>query len=547
MSLIHELPGIIASYGLERHAQVIAEQADCVVFPADAVREGFLTIARPPAARIVQRPQGLSRRNGAQTAGERQAARARLRRRFALADDVRIVLGMAFADHRKGIDLFVAAGTQIMQQRADTVFIWVGELEEGIAPQIRRAIEQSRVSERFILPGFQDQTDDFYAGADVFALTSREDPFPLVVLEVLEAGVPVVAYRNGGGAVTLLESGCGLVAETFSAEAMAERIETLLADEALRSALGETGRQKMICEFSFRRYGHDLLKLLDPTHQRISVVAPNYNYARYLPERLRSIDAQTVAPYELIVLDDASKDDSVAVVESLLPVLATPAELIVNAVNSGSVFRQWRRGVEKAQGELIWIAEVDDLSESDFLAEAQRPFIEDPSVVLSFTQSKMIDEDGQVVAPDYLDYVQDVDPSRWRSAYVADGLDEIRVALAIKNTIPNVSGVLFRRTALLRVLTEAFDTISSFQIAGDWATYVRLLEQGRIAFSPRALNLHRRHSASVTISAFDESQLREIVSMQGLVRRDHGVDERTHHIAEDYVKALAVRFSLTGP
>jgi GT2 family glycosyltransferase len=543
VSLIHELPGIITSYGLERHAQVIADQADRVVFPADAVREGFLTIARPPAERIVLRPQGLFRQNGAKTASERKAARARLRHRFALADEVRIVLGMAFGDHRKGIDLFVAAGTQIMRQRADIVFIWVGELEQGIAPNIRQAIEQSGVAERFILPGFQDQTDDFYVGADVFALTSREDPFPLVVLEVLEAGVPVVAYRNGGGAVKLLESGCGLIAETLSAEAMAERIETLLDDESLRSAFGETGRQRMIVDFSFRRYGHDLLKLLDPSHQRISVVAPNYNYALYLPERLRSIDAQTVAPYELIVLDDASKDDSVSVAQSLLPTLATPAELIVNDTNSGSVFRQWRRGVEMAEGDLVWIAEVDDLSDPGFLAEAQRPLIEDPSVVLSFTQSKMIDEHGQITGPDYLDYVQDIDPVRWRQAYVADGLDEIRLAMAIKNTIPNVSGVLFRRDALLRVLNEAFDTISSFRVAGDWATYVKLLEQGRIAFSPKALNLHRRHSSSVTISSFNESQLSEVVAMQELVRRDYGVDERTHSAADAYVAELSIQLS----
>jgi hypothetical protein len=186
---------------------------------------------------------------------------------------------------------------------------------------------------------------------------------------------------------------------------------------------------------------------------------------------------------------------------------------------------------------------VDDLSDPGFLAEAQRPLIEDPSVVLSFTQSKMIDEHGQITGPDYLDYVQDIDPVRWRQAYVADGLDEIRLAMAIKNTIPNVSGVLFRRDALLRVLNEAFDTISSFRVAGDWATYVKLLEQGRIAFSPKALNLHRRHSSSVTISSFNESQLSEVVAMQELVRRDYGVDERTHSAADAYVAELSIQLS----
>ena len=49
---------------------------------------------------------------------------------------------------------------------------------------------------------------------------------------------------------------------------------------------------------------------------RVTVVTPNYNHARYLPERIDSILAQTFQDFELLILDDASTDNSREVIES---------------------------------------------------------------------------------------------------------------------------------------------------------------------------------------------------------------------------------------
>ena len=70
-------------------------------------------------------------------------------------------------------------------------------------------------------------------------------------------------------------------------------------------------------DFDYARYAFSLLQVLNPSWLRISVVVPNYNYQRYLAERMESIFAQTVPVFEIIVLDDASDDDSVAVLERL--------------------------------------------------------------------------------------------------------------------------------------------------------------------------------------------------------------------------------------
>ena len=71
----------------------------------------------------------------------------------------------------------------------------------------------------------------------------------------------------------------------------------------------------------------------------VSIIVPNYNHARFLPERLSSIRNQTFRDYELIVLDDASSDQSLSVIRAELADF--PHQLIINEKNSGSPCNQW--------------------------------------------------------------------------------------------------------------------------------------------------------------------------------------------------------------
>ena len=272
----------------------------------------------------------------------------------------------------------------------------------------------------FYFPGDESDTDLFYAGADLYAMTSREDPFPSVVLEALDAGLPVVGFDGTGGLTTLRESGCVEIVPAFDVGAYAAAVEAWLDNPSRREHVATQARDLIRRDFSFRRYVSDLLALSTEPPPRISVLIPNYNYRRYLPERVRSIASQTVPVYELMVLDDGSSDGSRDWLESELDSLMPDAQVVFNTRNSGSVFEQWRRGVELARGDYVWIAEADDLADPDFLAEVMAGF-SDPAVVLSYTQSKQIDEQGQVLAEDYQEYVADVSPSKWQHAYVADG------------------------------------------------------------------------------------------------------------------------------
>ncbi|MBQ3320550.1 glycosyltransferase family 2 protein [Candidatus Saccharibacteria bacterium] len=139
--------------------------------------------------------------------------------------------------------------------------------------------------------------------------------------------------------------------------------------------------------------------------KKVSVILPNYNYSKYLKSRLSSILSQTYPLYELIILDDASTDDSIKIIESLLPKIkenypALKISFLKNEQNSGKAILQWQKGFELATGDYIWIAEADDLSNKNFLEEAVKGF-DDPKVVLSYTESKIINRFGLVLAPNF--------------------------------------------------------------------------------------------------------------------------------------------------
>ena len=196
-----------------------------------------------------------------------------------------------------------------------------------------------------------------------------------------------------------------------------------------------------------------------------------------------------------------------------------------------------------ARGDLIWIAEADDFADPDFLARVVEPF-KDPGTVLSYCQSRQVDAGGVVLADDYAGYVSDIDPQRWQQDYHRSGEEEIADALAVKNTIPNVSAVVFRRDALLEVLHRHLDDMTKLRNAADWLCYLRLMAKGSVSFIAASLNNHRRHKLSTTLSASDSRHLNEIVMMQELAGTLATISPERQAAARRWRNAVAKQFGI---
>ena len=512
--LVHELPGVIKDNHLESQANKIAYYAKTVVFPAQVVADGFAQFARVDKDRQVIRPQGLYRRN--KWRFERQVAKAKLRADLGLNTDTKIVLTVGYVDHRKGADLFVECALTLLAKRSDVDFVWVGHWEQTMQKEIKTTLNNSPYKNRIHFVGYNPETALFHAASDVYALTSREDPFPNVVLESFDAAVPVVAFAGTGGAANLVQKVGGLVAPSQDLGKFAEAICQLLDNPQLTRELGEAAQSYVDEHFAFRAYLFDLCALLGFVLPKVSVVVPNYNYEQYIEERLASVIHQSIPIYELIILDDASTDTSIHKISEWLAVTQSEARVVTNQLNSGNVFAQWQKGISLATGDYLWIAEADDLSDSDFLDVVLPPLISGDAV-LSYCESQQMNSRGIIQTQNYHEYLADVCHKKWKNAYLNSGVDEIKSSLAILNTIPNVSAVVFNRMVISDVFDNHIDEIARYKKAGDYVVYIHALLSGNIAFTPRNANLHRRHEVSVIGNSSFESLLKEIIEVQEMI------------------------------
>ncbi len=513
IALIHELPILIREFHLEPSVKEIGQWSDRVVFPAAFVRDRFLPIAGLDPARAVVRPQGLFRSNPHRNA--KNEAKTHLLSELGLAPNARVILAAGSGDRRKGFDIFCQIAARIVRRVSDTHFLWIGDDTTSFAKDCKEWVQAVGLQGNVHFKGVLEDPDVYLrhmAGADLYLMTSREDPYPSVILDAMEAQVPVVGFADAGGFTELLEAGAGVLVPFENREAMAAAVNALLVEPARALQMGEQGRRIIDTRFKFLDYVHDLLAFVGSPCHKISVVIPNYNYAHYLPSRLSTIIAQTYKPYEIIFLDDNSSDDSVAVAEAILSKSGLPYRMLVSDVNRGC-YSQWLKGIENTAGDLIWIAEADDESDASFLEELVGGF-EDPDVVLAFSQSRKIDQDGNIIKGDYLSYTDDVSRTKWCSAYRRVGRDEIRDALAIKNTIPNASGVLMKKPDLSTIREQ----LLQFRNAGDWFSYVHILASGSIYFTPKVLNSHRVHPGGATRGGNAVRHMSEIIQVQEYVR-----------------------------
>ena len=280
-------------------------------------------------------------------------------------------------------------------------------------------------------------------------------------------------------------------------------------------------------------------------NKKVSVIIPNYNYGKYIARRINSVVKQTYPVYELIVLDDCSSDNSVEVIEKKLAEVrekypGLKISFVKNEANSGKAIAQWRKGFELATGDYVWIAEADDLGSRRFLEGVMRGF-DDPEVVLSYTESMLINSWGLMIAPNFRWSRDKEKTGHYKNSYRKDGRKEIEEILAIRCTIPNVSSVVLKKdNKYLKYLEEAL----KFTQVGDWYFYTKVLENGKINYNHRSLNKFRIHKNSVTGGAKKAKRhYDEIVGMHDYFRKNYGLSKEVISAMEDEQNRVRARLS----
>jgi len=259
---------------------------------------------------------------------------------------------------------------------------------------------------------------------------------------------------------------------------------------------------------------------------KISVIVPNYNHERFLRRRLNSIYGQTYKNIEVILLDDCSSDQSRSVLNQYAAANPEITRTLYNDTNSGSAFRQWAKGIKAATGDLVWIAESDDYCDERFLEVLAGCFV-DEAVLLAYSKCVFVARDEIPMVDEFQIYVSDLKcAAKWNGSYVETAHNEVRDALGIKNTIPNASGVLFKRPIDMSLLDD--EAWLSMVVAGDWVFYLHIIRGGKIAYSTEATNFFRRYEGSAA----------EVTYKKEVFYREVGMASRT--VAAQYNVPLEV-------
>ncbi len=430
-----------------------------------------------------------------------------IRNQFGLPRNKIIIWGCGTVYWRKGPDWFIQTA-KILKERGhlNIQFRWIGdnywnyEAEQwGKWHLWQDYIVDNDLGDIVIFQGSTDHPSEYFSAGDIYFLSSREDPFPLACLEAAERGLPVVCFNEAGGMHEFTSHGAGVAVPLGDLNAAADALERYVMRPETRIREGNNARERVFSHHSIEQGAPYLLNLCRKAAGKkplVSIVVPVYNHEKFLAERLNSIYNQSFKDFEVIILDDASLDNSKDIYNQYANKADT--QIIYNSENSGSPFRQWKRGLDLAEGTFIWIAEGDDVSDPFFL-ETLLPLFANESVGLAYCASHSIDQKGMINEEYYLEsghYSHLVwEAEEWRTEYIHTGAEEILNAISIRNTIPNASALLFRRNAIKEIdFTPAFNMIT----VGDWYVYISiLLNNWQIAYSPEHLNYHRRHNQSL--------------------------------------------------
>ncbi|WP_434997446.1 glycosyltransferase [Vibrio scophthalmi] len=446
-------------------------------------------------------------------------------------DDITIAL-ISSNIPKKGIGDFIDIARK-MEHLKNVRFLLIGPINDYIYELLLEQIN-GNLPANVEFTGYFDSPIDALAKANIILnLSAFQESFGRTIAEAMASRRPVVAYDWGALPELIQDGETGYLAPFKDTQAIVDKLKLLCSNPASIIEMGEKGRQAILKKFDKNAYarrvnlGYSMIlnkmnknsflnfsaedgpKDLDENSITISVIVPNYNYSRYIKERLDSILNQTYKPMEIIFLDDASSDDSIEVAELILSTSEIESVVIKNDKNKG-VFKQWLTGIEKAKGDYVWIAEADDTADVCFLQELVARVRQEKSVI-AYCQSQVIDGNGDVVRLANYHHTDDLSPNRWKEDYSEIGLREVVDNLAYRNTIPNASACIIDRNTLL----ENLPVVDEFKYCGDWILYCALLRHGNISYSKKTLNSFRRHQKSVTRSkGNNKDYLQELLNIK---------------------------------
>jgi glycosyltransferase involved in cell wall biosynthesis len=220
---------------------------------------------------------------------------------------------------------------------------------------------------------------------------------------------------------------------------------------------------------------------LSPRVPLVSVVIPSYNHEKYIKGTIFSVISSTLQDFEIIVVDDGSRDRSVELIQEIrdprLRLLVQPNVGAHKAIN---------QGVRVARAPWVAILNSDDRCHPNRLESHLRIHVANPDLEASASRVRYISEDGSPVPNDgYFISIYD----RLKRIHSSSG--SLLASLLVANHLITTSTLFISR--------KSFEDIGGFiplRYNHDWFMYLTLAQRGRFRILEEELVDYRRHSAN---------------------------------------------------
>lgn len=196
---VHELNFSLTMYATEKDLQFLAQKVSLVFGVSEQVCRLLNDTCKVPNERILLLPPII------ETPKSRLDRGIQVREDLGIPVDALLVLGCGLAEWRKGTDIFIRVARQVIRKMPKVHFVWLGVGDNVFSAELKA--EKNRWDEReqvHLIPRKSDSRPYFEA-MDLFFLSSREDPFPLVMLEAAFQGKPLVGFKDSGGVSDFLK------------------------------------------------------------------------------------------------------------------------------------------------------------------------------------------------------------------------------------------------------------------------------------------------------------------------------------------------------
>lgn len=241
---VHELDYVLKLTASEERFRELLPIAHRVIAVSESVRS------------LLMRRLGISQekidlvhgfiRNPGSSATSSCSQRCDVRRELGWPEDAFVVGACGALGWRKGTDLFLCAAKEMLAAGGDRVrFLWVGGASRDEALRFEYEVHTLGLQSHLQHIGKTSDVTPYYRAMDVFALTSREDPFPLVMLEAAACGIPVVCFADTGGGPEFVGDDAGLIVPYQDTVRFAACLETLRNRPLLLSRLGANAAEKV--------------------------------------------------------------------------------------------------------------------------------------------------------------------------------------------------------------------------------------------------------------------------------------------------------------